>query len=202
MLRKLLSMFLLVVCVGLGVLTPVTAHLATAAHVAPQLVTVPVQPVSALASAHLEDTLFEAPVLDDVRLVGFHFGVTADERDVISPPGAEPVFPCPDAGSQVPPEHDTHHHSSSDRQLALALFGSSRMALGSRDNADEPEPQYLLAFELPIEPAPSFAVGYRIDFHATLDWTRRVIPPAGRVAGWKESNQLYQPHPNHFSLVR
>ncbi|UXI04428.1 hypothetical protein [Photobacterium sp. TY1-4] len=193
-------MILLVVCVGLGVLAPASAHLATA--IAPQLVTGPVQQFSPLAGAQSEGALFDEAALDDPRFVGSHVDATAGERDFSAVPEATSVFPSSDTCSKAPPEQDNHHHSSSDRQLDPALFGSSRMALGCRDNADEPEPQYLLVFELPIEPAPSFAVGYRIDFHATLDWTRRVIPPAGRVAGWKDSNQLYQPHPHHFSLVR
>ena len=54
------------------------------------------------------------------------------------------------------------------------------------------KPDYLLAHEFPLPPAPSFTIGYRIDFALTLDWALQADNKNIRLSGWKDSNLLYR----------
>ncbi|UTV29732.1 hypothetical protein [Photobacterium atrarenae] len=180
MLRKFLSMVLLVLWIGLGAIVPASAHLPT-----------PVQPeLSSATQAHARLAVADHSPFEQSASQDFCHTLA----DVF-------MWHAPCAKTTASQDSDNHQHAPAERQLDPALIGPSRIGIGSRDDADDTEPLYLLAIELPIEPVPSFVVGYRIDFHATRDWTRRVRPSAGRIGGWKDSNRLYQPYQHRFSLL-
>lgn len=84
-----------------------------------------------------------------------------------------------------------NQHSSDSRSLDPAISASSRMANLLRHEQEEGDPLYQLAIELPIEPAPSMTIGYRVDFHPSQDWVLQTNTSRGRIAGWKDSNRLY-----------
>ena len=54
------------------------------------------------------------------------------------------------------------------------------------------EPDYRLAFEFIMPLAPSFTIGYRIDFAQVLDWSLQIRQTPSRLSAWKETNLLYR----------
>ena len=53
-------------------------------------------------------------------------------------------------------------------------------------------PDYVLAHEVLLPPAPQLAVGYRVAFSPALDWSLNARAPPSRLGGWKESNLTYR----------
>ncbi|GHA49188.1 hypothetical protein ACFFLZ_07135 [Photobacterium aphoticum] len=98
-------------------------------------------------------------------------------------------------------QSQSNQHSTETRSLDPMLTGASRMATLFRHDSDEAEPLYLLAIELPIPPAPSFAKDYRVEFHPNVDWMCNVVPASNRISGWKDSNLLYTLYHQHVSHV-
>lgn len=224
MLRALLRVFLLVLCVGMGwssqagALTSVPAAKALAnsalvnsasvnslsadsSHVAnvASVIHSDLTAVAQIPPGSVTNHVAASSSLN-TSFVSAHPGETALHSSVVEAQPGQLVWHFPDCSltSRLPSDSGENQHSVHDRQLDPAITGSSRAANLVRHDADDWEPLYQLVIEWPIEPAPSFAKNYSIDFHSVLDWTLRVIPPAGRIAGWKDSNQLYQP--SHYSL--
>ncbi|PSU35669.1 hypothetical protein C9I99_01225 [Photobacterium lutimaris] len=98
-------------------------------------------------------------------------------------------------------QSNNNQHSNHDRSLDLAIVTSSRFASLLRHDPEEVEPAYQLAIELPIDPVPSFAKGFRVDMQPALDWTLNTSPPSGRISGWKESNLIYTVYHHRLPLA-
>ncbi|MGF1727125.1 hypothetical protein [Photobacterium nomapromontoriensis] len=105
------------------------------------------------------------------------------------------------SGHSPAEQSQSNQHSQESRSLDPALACSSRMANLHRQDPEEIESLYQLAIELPIEPAPSFAKNYSVDFHSALDWTLKAPSSSSRISGWKDSNLIYTLYPHRLSLA-
>lgn len=98
-------------------------------------------------------------------------------------------------------QSQSNQHSSESRNIDPALANSSRMATLHRHDPDDIDSLYQLAIELPIEPAPSFAKNYSVDFHSALDWTLKIVSSSNRISGWKDSNLIYTLYQHRYSFA-
>ena len=100
------------------------------------------------------------------------------------------------------PPSSNNQHSNHDRSFDLVMAASSRFSNLLRYDQEDIEPAYQLAIELPVDPAPSFTKGFRVDMHPTLDWTLKTSSPSsGRISGWKESNLIYTVYHHRLTLA-
>ncbi|MCL1104286.1 hypothetical protein [Shewanella algicola] len=61
----------------------------------------------------------------------------------------------------------------------------------AQHQADDVNPNYVLAYEFVSPPIPSLEIGYQINFSPQLDWVLSTASGPSRMSAWKESNQLF-----------
>lgn len=68
---------------------------------------------------------------------------------------------------------------------------SARYINLAQHQADDVNPNYVLAYEFVSPPIPSLEIGYQINFSPQLDWVLSSASGPSRISAWKESNQLF-----------
>ena len=81
-------------------------------------------------------------------------------------------------------------HSNDDSTFVPLI--SQRLINFAQHEPLHNDPDYHLAFEFIPPLAPSFVIGYRIDFTQALDWPLHIRQISSRLSGWKETNLLYR----------
>lgn len=75
---------------------------------------------------------------------------------------------------------------------SFVLLTSPRRLGFAQHDPVQCRPHYLLAYEFFSPDPPSFCIGYRVDFIASLDWRLNATPKPSKISGWKDSNLLYR----------
>lgn len=86
------------------------------------------------------------------------------------------------------------HKSWTEQQddASFVLLSSPRRLGFAQHDPHQCRPNYILAYEFAAPDSPSFCIGYRVDFSASLDWRLSATPKPSKISGWKESNLLYR----------